>query len=59
VHSQGHDSLVVWNPWAACASNFVDMEAADYTRMLCVETALTQGLVLEPGDTPVLTQIIG
>lgn len=58
VKSQGHDSIVVWNPWTACADNFPDMEAEDYSRMLCVETALTQGFKLEPDASHVLTQII-
>lgn len=58
VHSHGHDSVVVWNPWTGCKQNFVDMEAEDYTRMLCVETALTQGLLLAPGNTRILTQLI-
>lgn len=56
--SEGHDSIVVWNPWSACARNFPDMEAQDYTRMLCVETALTQGYELAPGKTHGLAQSI-
>lgn len=58
VASEGHDSIVVWNPWSACARNFPDMEAQDYTRMLCVETALTQGYELAPGKTHGLAQSI-
>jgi glucose-6-phosphate 1-epimerase len=59
VQSSGHDSIVVWNPWTECARNFPDMEAQDYTRMLCVETALTQGYKLAPGQTQELVQQIG
>jgi len=59
LESTGHDSIVVWNPWEACARNFPDMEPADYTRMLCVETALTQGFRLQPGQTHILLQCIG
>lgn len=58
VKSSGHDSIVVWNPWSACAGNFPDMAADDYTRMLCVETTLTQGFTLAPGRTHLLVQII-
>jgi len=58
VKSGGHDSIVVWNPWSACAGNFPDMEADDYIRMLCVETALTKGFTLAPGRTHLLVQII-
>jgi glucose-6-phosphate 1-epimerase len=59
VASSGHDSIVVWNPWTECARNFPDMEAQDYTKMLCVETALTQGYTLEPGQTHKLVQRVG
>lgn len=59
VGSGGHDSVVVWNPWSECARNFPDLEAEDYTRMLCVETALTQGFVLEPGEAHTLEQRVG
>lgn len=58
VESSGHDSIVVWNPWTECARNFPDMEAQDYTKMLCVETALTQGHAVEPGQTHTLVQRI-
>lgn len=58
VASSGHDSIVVWNPWSECARNFPDLAADDYTRMLCVETALTQGFELAPGQTHALVQTI-
>lgn len=58
VESSGHDSIVVWNPWTECARNFPDMEAQDYACMLCVETALTQGYAVEPGQTHTLVQRI-
>lgn len=58
VASSGHDSIVVWNPWTECARNFPDMQAHDYTKMLCVETALTQGCELAPGQTQKLVQLI-
>jgi glucose-6-phosphate 1-epimerase len=58
VASAGHDSIVVWNPWARCAENFADMSAGGYRTMLCVETALTQGKMLAPGEAHILTQTI-
>lgn len=58
IASNGHDSIVVWNPWSECARNFPDMEAQDYTRMLCVETALTQGFELQPQQSHSLVQSI-
>jgi glucose-6-phosphate 1-epimerase len=58
VESVGHDSIVVWNPWQGCEENFTDMAADDYSRMLCVETALTQGFELAPGRLHMLTQVV-
>lgn len=53
----GHDSLVVWNPWTGAASMH-DMDAFGYKNMLCIETALTQWLVLKSGESHTLTQVI-
>lgn len=58
IHSNGHDSIVVWNPWSTGSLNFADLRPEDYLGFLCVETALTQGFVLEPGRQHVLQQTI-
>lgn len=58
IRSQGHDSLVVWNPWREKAGALGDMKAEDHLRMLCVETAITQGRSLAPGERHVLKQVI-
>jgi glucose-6-phosphate 1-epimerase len=58
VHSKGHDSIVVWNPWEENARQLPDMAEEDFKHMLCVETALTQGLMLGPKQVHVLSQII-
>ena len=67
VHSSGHDSVVVWNPWEENAAAMADMNSRDYRHMLCVETALTdaknpvgqrQGLQLQPGEKHRLLQRI-
>jgi glucose-6-phosphate 1-epimerase len=58
VHSTGHDSIVVWNPWEENARKLPDMADADFKHMLCVETASTQGLVLAPNQIHTLTQAI-
>lgn len=58
VSSEGHDSVVVWNPWAENAKAMTDMTNEGYKHMLCVETALTQGYSIQPGDTHTLTQVI-
>lgn len=58
VVSSGHDSLVVWNPWADGSKAFTDLLADDYLRFVCVETALTQGYQLAPGERHCLQQTI-
>lgn len=58
IRSAGHDSLVVWNPWREQAAALPDMAAQDFRRMLCVETAITQGKPLRPGEAHTLIQII-
>ena len=58
IHSQGHDSIVVWNPWEENARQLPDMRDDDFRHMLCVETALTQGHKLEPNAVHSLIQII-
>lgn len=58
IESFGHDSLVVWNPWSEIASNMIDMDIDGYEKMLCVETAVTQGMTVESGQVHSLTQVI-
>ena len=58
VTHQGHDSLVVWNPWQDKTLALVDMQDNEYVKMICIETALTQGFILAQGQQHQLTQII-
>lgn len=58
VGSKGHDSIVVWNPWQENSRAMNDMPDKGYASMLCVETAITDGLVLNPGESHYLTQTI-
>lgn len=58
VLSSGHDSIVVWNPWQDKSISMGDMADDSYLTMLCVETAITQGLEAKPNETHVLEQII-
>ena len=58
ILSQGHDSIVVWNPWRENSVLLHDMEDEGYRQMLCVETAITKGKSLAPGETHVIEQII-
>ena len=58
IHSVGHDSIVVWNPWAEKSRTMHDMEDNGYRKMLCVETSVTQGQTVLPGQQHVLEQVI-
>jgi len=58
VESEGHDSVVVWNPWVENAAGLTDLGPDGYLTMLCVETAVTQGKTLQPGELHSLTQVI-
>lgn len=58
VLSSGHDSMVVWNPWREKSKSMKDMTDKGYQSMLCVETAITQGHIVEAGQTHVLQQIV-
>lgn len=58
IQSDGHDSIVVWNPWADKSISMQDMEDLGYKNMLCVETAVTQGQQVLPGQSHTLEQVI-
>ena len=55
---QGHDSVIVWNPWIEKSAKMADMQPEAYKNMLCIETAITSPYCLLPGDTHVLEQVI-
>ncbi len=56
IKQQGHDSIVIWNPWHQGAKEMLDFDNIGYLSMLCVEAALTQGYTLKPTQTHVLSQ---
>lgn len=58
VHSLGHDSVVVWNPWIDKSISMQDMSDNGYLTMVCVETAITQGQTVAARDSHTLEQII-
>ena len=58
VVSKGHDSIVVWNPWIEKSAAMTDMSAGGYQSMLCVESAITQGITLAPNEQHSLIQTI-
>jgi glucose-6-phosphate 1-epimerase len=39
IESEGSTTAVVWNPWIRVCAQKADLEAKDYKKMLCVETA--------------------
>lgn len=55
VENQGHNSAVLWNPWAQGAQAMADMNDEGYQTMLCVESTwhanqLEEGKILQPGE---------
>lgn len=56
VENQGHNSAVLWNPWAEGAQGMGDMQDDGYKTFLCVESTLhapsiEQGKTLQPGES--------
>ncbi|MCG9551891.1 D-hexose-6-phosphate mutarotase [Vibrio sp. Isolate31] len=56
VKNQGHNSAVLWNPWAEGAAGMGDMQDDGYLTMLCVEStlhapSLEAGKTLQPGES--------
>ncbi|TFH91164.1 D-hexose-6-phosphate mutarotase [Vibrio ouci] len=56
VENQGHNSAVLWNPWAEGAQGMGDMQDDGYQTFLCVESTLhapsiEQGKTLQPGES--------
>ncbi|MFQ3249870.1 MAG: glucose-6-phosphate 1-epimerase [Glaciecola sp.] len=58
IVQQGHDSVVVWNPWAEKSKSMLDMGQDAYLSMLCVEASITQGLNVEGKQQHSLIQVI-
>ncbi|MET2955439.1 D-hexose-6-phosphate mutarotase [Vibrio harveyi] len=63
VENQGHNSAVLWNPWATGAQGMGDMADNGYKTMLCVEStvhapSIKQGKTLQPGETHELITVI-
>ncbi|MGV2986864.1 D-hexose-6-phosphate mutarotase [Vibrio sp. E150_011] len=64
VENRGHNSAVLWNPWAAGAQAMGDMNDDGYQSFLCVEStlhapSLQQGQQVAPGETYQLSTVIG
>ena len=63
VENQGHNSAVLWNPWAEGAAGMGDMQDDGYLTMLCVEStlhapSLEAGKILQPGESHQLITMI-
>lgn len=63
VENHGHNSAVLWNPWAEGAQGMADMADDGYQTMLCVEStvhapSIKQGKTLQPGETHELVTVI-
>lgn len=63
VENHGHNSAVLWNPWAEGAQSMADMADNGYQTMLCVESALhasslDQGKTLQPGESHELVTVV-
>ncbi len=58
IHTEGTNTIVVWNPAEVLASSMADLN--NFTQMLCVESAnvLDDTVTLEAGESHTLTQII-
>lgn len=63
VENSGHNSAVLWNPWAQGAASMADMNDDGYQTMLCVESTLhspclSAGQTLQPGESHTLATTI-
>ncbi len=63
IENHGHNSAVLWNPWAEGAQSMADMADTSYQTMLCVEStlhasSLDQGKTLQPGESHELVTVI-
>jgi glucose-6-phosphate 1-epimerase len=60
IENSGHNSAVLWNPWAAGSQSMADMQDDAYLTMLCVESTihspcLSAGVTLQPNEVHQLT----
>ncbi|MCG9684210.1 D-hexose-6-phosphate mutarotase [Vibrio sp. Isolate23] len=63
VENRGHNSAVLWNPWAEGAQSMADMPDNGYQTMMCVESTLYApsvdlGKTLHPGESHQLITVI-
>jgi len=60
VEADDKRALVIWNPWIDKAARMVDFGDDEYTRMICLEPANTDGdeVTLEPGARHTLSMAV-
>ncbi|MBA5762437.1 D-hexose-6-phosphate mutarotase [Vibrio sp. 404] len=63
IENHGHNSAVLWNPWAEGAQGMADMQDDGYKTMICVESTvhaptIKQGITLQPGESYDLVTVI-
>lgn len=58
IKTEGHDSLVVWNPGAELVSSIANIPDNSFKEFVCVEAAITTPLSIAPGDSHTLTQLV-
>lgn len=63
IENHGHNSAVLWNPWAEGAQSMADMQDDGYKTMICVESTvhaptIKQGITLQPGESYDLVTVI-
>ncbi|UAA40424.1 D-hexose-6-phosphate mutarotase [Paraneptunicella aestuarii] len=58
ITQEGHDSIVIWNPWQEEARKVSNIPDADYVKFVCIEAAVTQELSIVPGEQHQLIQRI-
>lgn len=56
ISNSGHNSVVVWNPWASLCASMPDMIPDGYMTMVCVESCVyNRSIALHPGEKHTLS----
>ncbi|KZM38041.1 aldose epimerase, partial [Marinomonas sp. SBI8L] len=56
VTNQGHNAVVIWNPWQELSISMGDMANNSFETMVCVESTIhTPTIELQPGQTHTLS----
>lgn len=60
IDKEGSGGTVVWNPWIEKAKRLTDFDDAEYTQMVCIETANTAAgpVTIKPGGRHTMSTVI-